>query len=93
MALPTIDKTITNEWTKIAEDTESFILSTRHNDIICIAYTTTDSAPSSSLQGHVLDSPELKAQGYARTSDTPPGFAFARTFEGTKKVGLTTWIE
>lgn len=91
--MSTIDQVLTNEWTKIADDTESFHITVHGNAIIALAYVDEDEDPT--VIGHVMDSKYEQAQGYVRAGSVPPGFAYAKTLTpgSSVTVGLTVWTE
>ena len=91
--MSTVDQTLTNDWTKIADASESFMLSVHGDTAIAVAYMDTETAPT--VTGHVLNARYYGAQGYVRANNIPPGFAYAKTMPPghTAVVGLSVWTE
>ena len=89
--MSTVDQTLTNAWTKIADASESFMLSVHGDTAIAVAYVDTDVVPT--VVGHVLSAKYYGAQGLMRTAAGPLGHAYAKTMPPghTAVVGLSVW--
>ena len=81
--MATTNVTVTNVWTKIAEDTAEYLLvsapysryGTNHVTVE-FAVTDADAAPSESLAGHALDGSDALTRGVIG-----PGFVWARALQ------------
>ena len=92
--MSTTNEALDTEWEKVAEDTDSLMLTIIGDSPVEVAFMDTDVAPTD-LTGHLL---LPNRDGLLRTlssSNCPPGFVYAKTATGssTSSLAIDTWTE
>ena len=94
--MSTANEALTTTWEKVADDTDSFIISVIGESPIEVAFQTTDVAPSTDPE--VIGHPLLPRDGIMRTSSSsncPPGFVYLRVKDTStaSDVAYDVWVE
>ena len=92
--MATTNRTLDSDWEKVAENTDSLMLTVTGGSYVEVAFMDTDVAPTD-LTGHLL---LPNRDGLLRTlssSNCPPGFVYAKTATGssTSSLAIDTWTE
>ena len=84
----------TSAWEKVAEDTESLMMTIVGDSPVEVAFQTTDVAPSEIIGHRMLPNRDglIRSSG---GSNCPPGFVYIRTATGStaSTVAIDTWTE
>ena len=94
--MSTANEALTTTWEKVADDTDSFIISVIGDSPVEVAFMDTDTAPSTDpeVEGHPL----LQRDGIMRTStgsNCPPGFVYMRVKDTSvaSSIAYDVWTE
>ena len=92
--MSTTNEALGSEWEKVAESTDSLMLTVTGGSYVEVAFMDTDVAPTD-LTGHLL---LPNRDGLLRTlssSNCPPGYIYAKAATGSREASLTlnVWTE